>query len=107
MRRNPLLYYAVEEFLECAKIGYYSSGIIVLSQLLNLFNKKTPSKRHEVAHEILVKRPNREDYEQILESFKKAALNKQNEEITRYKNPSNYEKTVRKAWDELIASHKK
>lgn len=63
LERNPLLYFAVEEALECAKIGYYAIGILTFSQLLNLFNRKTPASRHVVAHQILRQRPTKPVFE--------------------------------------------
>lgn len=101
----PLLYYAVEEGAKCASLGYYSSGIIVLSQLLNLLNEKTPAKRHEIAHEILKLQPNKSDYETILEDFNKAALEKQNQEMSRYKNLDDYKKAVDDAMEVLRKRH--
>ena len=72
LKRNPLLYYAVEESLTCAERGYYSAGILTFSQMLNQFNGKTPSARHEIAHEFLQKRPTKKTYESILEQLKLA-----------------------------------
>lgn len=76
----PLLYYAVEEALECAKIRYYGVGIIAFSQLLNLFNEKTPEDRHSVAHEFLTQRPTILMLESVVERFKNAATGRSKKE---------------------------
>ena len=59
----PLLYYAVEEGLQCAKEGYYAAGIMALSQLLNVLNEGAPEARHRVAHELVERRPSKAEYE--------------------------------------------
>ena len=40
LKRFPLLYYAIEEGVLCAKQGYYSAGILAFSQVIKQFNIK-------------------------------------------------------------------
>ncbi len=73
LKRNPLLYFAIEESQKCASIDCYSAGILACSQILNCYGKKTSPVRHKVAHEILINRPNKKDYEAIFKQLKSAA----------------------------------
>ncbi len=101
--KNPFLYYAVEEALECAKIGYYSTGILTFSQLLNLLHKKTPTERHLVAHDILQSRPTKESYEKIEEAFKDAATHQSKTEQSRRSSQQEYNRQLTQKWTELIS----
>lgn len=102
LEQNPLLYYAVEEALLCAKNSHYAAGIITFAQLLNLLKEKTPEDRHLVAHKILQVRPTKEAYEEVKQEFEKAAEELNEEEIKKQKNISEYEKKVHTAWEELM-----
>jgi hypothetical protein len=101
--KNPFLYYAVEEALECAKNNYYASGILAFSQLLNLFNEKTPKDRHIIAHEILRHRPTKEMYEQIIEKVKNASIAINVREMKRHDDIKKYEQKILKAWNDLMS----
>lgn len=101
--KNPFLYYAVEEALECAKNGYYSTGILTFSQLLNLLHKKTPAERHLVAHDILQFRPTKESYEKIEEAFKNTATHQSITEQSRRSSQQEYNGQLTQKWNELIA----
>lgn len=102
MERYPLLYYSVEESMECAKMGYYSAGILTYSQLLNLFNKQTPSERHEVAHKIFIKRPSQDSYNRILEQLKQAALEQQRKEFSRIADAGIYSNKLLNNWKSIM-----
>jgi len=102
LERHPLLYYAIEEALECAKLGYYGIGILTFAQLLNLFNKNTPESRHMVAHEFLKQRPSEDMYNTIVESLKNVATDRSNQEIAKTKSIENYHKKLEEAWGILI-----
>jgi hypothetical protein len=102
LEQHPFLYYAVEEALECAKNGYYAIGIITFAQLLNIMNKKTPSCRHLIAHEILKTRPSKDSLETIKQEFKKAASEQNNREMIKYKNDSQYQDDVSQKWNTLM-----
>jgi phosphomannomutase len=102
LERHPFLYYAIEEALECAKLGYYGIGILAFSQLLNLFNKDTPKSRHIVAHEFLKQRPSKDIYTTVLESLKKAAADRSDQEIEKTKSIENYHKKLEEEWMILI-----
>ncbi|MHC4798924.1 MAG: hypothetical protein ACYTF1_20010, partial [Planctomycetota bacterium] len=95
-------YYAVEEALKCAKNGYYAVGIITFAQLLNLLKEKTPSDRHLVAHEILSKRPSKDNYEEIVQQFKNAASEFNYKESINYKDINQYKNLVLQKWQELM-----
>ena len=100
--KNPFLYYAVEEALECAKNQYYASGILTFSQLLNLLNEATPKDRHMVAHEILKNKPTKEMYEEIKAKFEKVASEINIKEISKSGDPKRYEQKIRQSWNELM-----
>lgn len=101
--KNPFLYYALEEALECAKNNYYASGILTFSQLLNLLNEKTPEDRHIIAHEIFRNRPTKEMYEQIVEKVKNAVTAINIREISRQSDIKQYEQIILKAWNDLMS----
>lgn len=102
LERNPLLYFAVEEALECAKIGYYASGILTFSQLLNLFNRKTPASRHVVAHEILRQRPTKPVFEEVVEEFKNVASEQSDQECGKLGTTTDYQQNLVKKWKVFI-----
>ena len=104
LKKHPFLYYAVEEALECAKNGYYATGIITFAQLLNLMKKKTPDSRHLIAHGILKVRPTKKTFEEVKEEFKKAASEYSEKEILNYQENSNYQDLVLQRWYELKQS---
>lgn len=105
LRKYPLLHYAVEESLLCAKMGYYGIGILAFSQLLNQLNKRTPDARHEVAHEFLKVRPTKGIYEGILEEFKKAASERSDSELEKSQNIQHYQQELVGSWDQLMKEH--
>jgi hypothetical protein len=98
LERTPLLYFAVEEALECAKTGYYGIGILTFSQLLNLFNERTPASRHVVAHELLRQRPTKLMFEEAIEAFKSAASRQGDRECRRHASTTDYQQKVAKEW---------
>ena len=102
LEQRPLLYYSVEEALECAKLGYFGIGIITFAQLLSLFNKKTPKARHIVAHEILRKRPTGEMFESVVEDFKSAASQRYHREIAKANSTEEYQQKVVEDWNLLM-----
>ena len=102
LEQYPLLHESIEEFLMCAKNGYYSFGIITLSQLLNMLKKKTPEERHKIAHEVLKTRPSKIEYQKILSAFEKAAQDMQNIELSKFKSPDEYKSEVEKKWNDFI-----
>ena len=73
LEKNPFLYYAVEEAMECAKNNYYASGILAFSQILNSLNEKTPKDRHVIAHEMLRNKPTKEMYDDIKSKVEEVA----------------------------------
>ena len=99
---KPLLYYSVEEALECAKIGYYGIGIIAFSQLLKLFGEKTPEYRHLVAHEFLRQRPSKEMFEETVAAFKNTASKQSDRECRRQNDIPAYQQLLSKKWKVLI-----
>jgi len=102
LEKKPLLYFAVEEALECANIGYYGIGILTFSQLLNLFNRKTPGARHIVAHEVLATRPTRETFDEIVEAFKEAARAHSDDEQRKQPDTSRYQRMVLNEWHSFM-----
>lgn len=98
----PLLFYAIEEALKCAEIGCYGIGIIAFSQALNIFNKKTPLGRHEVAHSIFERRPTKKVYEVIFEKFKKEALDCEIREMKKQHSFNEYKEKVIGEWKQLM-----
>jgi hypothetical protein len=104
LERYPLLYFAVEEALECSKQGYYGIGIIAFSQVLNVvFNEETPAIRHEVAHELLQRRPTKENLDSLIEQLKNAAGERANRERQKAASLPEYEARVMEDWAKLIA----
>ena len=104
LERHPLLYYAIEEALECAQSGYYGIGIITFSQLVNLFGKDTPESRHIVAHEVLKQRPSKEMFETIVESFKATACQYSDREVAKSQSIEEYNQKISEDWNALIKS---
>lgn len=102
--KYPLLYFAIEEAVLCAKRGYYSAGILAFSQILNQFQVKTPKERHEVAHKILTKRPDKRVYESISLQLKKAAQDKFKNELGRARDPGKYHRDLFFKWCDLQRS---
>jgi len=105
LERYPLLFYAVEESLECAKLNYYGIGIIAFSQLLNLFNEQTPPERHEVAHEFLTVRPSRCNFDRIVGQFKDAAEACSDRECARCDDVATFESKIAARWAAFIEAH--
>ena len=101
LRLYPLLYFAVEEALECEKNDYYASGIMVFAQLLNIINKATPDSRHDVAHKILEKRPTKEILEKMKMDFREAARVVCEKEIERINSIDLYKVKVNNEWWKL------
>ena len=101
--KKPMLYFSVEEAIKCASMGYYGIGILAFSQLLNVFNRRTPSARHMVAHEFLVARPSKEVFDEVVEAVKEAAREQSEREQKRYPNASSYQETVLREWHSLVA----
>lgn len=102
LQHNPVLYFAVEEALQCAKSGYYGIGILALSQILNALNKTTPTSRHVVAHEILRHRPNSPAFECVLEALKKTAYEQSKRELAKSKDKAAYRRRLVEEWHVLI-----
>lgn len=102
LEKHPLLYYAVEEALECAKLGYYGIGIVTFSQLLNLIKKETPKSRHIVAHEVLMQRPTKDTFDIIVESFRIAASEHSQREIAKSQSIEEYHQKITRDWKALI-----
>jgi hypothetical protein len=99
---NPLLYFAVEEALECAKIEYYCVGVLTFSQLLNVFNCETPASRHAVAHEILRTRPTKQTFEEVVEAFKSAASEQSDRESGKCRSVADYKRNIVSEWEAFI-----
>jgi len=94
---------SVEEALKCASMGYYGIGILAFSQILNVFNQKTPSARHMVAHEFLTARPTKEMFEQIMQTVKQAATEQSERELRKHSNPTTYQENVLSEWRSFMA----
>lgn len=99
LEQHPLLYYAMEEAVKCAQAGYYSAGIIIFAQLLNVFNEGTPDGRHKVAHSVLKERPTREAYDAIVAQVLKIAKKIQNSEISKYPDTKAFELEIGEKWN--------
>ena len=84
LQQYSILYYSVEEALECAKIGYFGIGIIAFAQLLNLLKEAAPKSRHDVAHSFLELRPTKQTFDQVVAEFKIAAARQCEEESRRH-----------------------
>ena len=102
LEERPLLFYAIEEALECAKLGYYGIGIIAFAQLLQLFDEKTPQSRHAVAHNFLERQPTKEMLDAIITEFKSAAARRSSKERTKTGNAEEYQKQIVVAWANLM-----
>ena len=102
LERNPFLYYAVEEALECAKNDYYASGILAFSQILNVLNEKTPGSRHVIAHEFLRQRPTKEMYDEIKNKLENTANKINIREMKKHDNIKEYEEKIQSRWKELM-----
>ena len=102
LNRYPLLYFAVEEALECRKIGYSGVGIITFAQLLNLFEKQTPRSRHDIAHEILAKRHDCQALDKIIEQFKSAAAECSDQECAKQEDVDKYRRQIVTEWAEMV-----
>lgn len=102
LERRPLLYFAVEEALECAKMEYYGIGILTFSQLLNVFNRKMPAGRHVVAHEILTTRPTKETFEEVVDAVKSAASEQSDRESAKCTTVAAYKRRIVSEWKALI-----
>ncbi len=106
LEEYPLLYYAVEESLECSKLGYFSAGIIVLSQVLHILegHKNVPEARNKVAHESLKWRPSKKDFDDVLRQVKRAAEDIYERERSRADDPKVYYERVQAMWESAISS---
>lgn len=102
LKRNPLLCFAVEEALECAKMEYYGIGILAFSQLLNAFGRKTPASRHAVAHEIFRTRPTKQTFEEVVDAFKIAASERSDCEMERCRTATDYKQKIVSEWEAFI-----
>ena len=102
LEQYPVLYYAVEEALECAKIGYFGIGIIAFAQLLNQLSEETPDSRHLVAHKFLELRPSKEAFDDVVAKFKCAAAERSDLEIRKCASCSDYERKVSAEWQDFI-----
>lgn len=94
-----MLYFAMEEAARCAQDGYYSAGIIIFAQLLNVLNEGTPDDRHKVAHSVLKERPTREAYDAIVSQVLKVAKKIQNSEISKYSDTKAFELEIVEKWN--------
>jgi hypothetical protein len=106
LEKCPLLYYAVEEALQCAKNGYYSIGIITFAQLLNIMNKNTPPSRHLVAHKILKIRPTKKSFEMIMNEVKNVASEYNCKEMEKYKDVKEYHVYIFNRWTDFLGKLK-
>lgn len=103
LEKNPFLYYAVEEAMECAKNNYYASGILTFSQILNSLNEKTPKDRHVIAHEMLRNKPTKEMYDDIKSKVEKVADEINIREIKKHSDIKQYEKNISRSWNDFMA----
>lgn len=103
LKKNPFLYFAVEESLLSAKQGWYSIGIIAYAQILNTLNQKTPQKRHEIAHRILRMQPSKSDYEAVLDKLKKAAQERCVAEFSKAKDKEKYREELLAEWKAWVS----
>lgn len=102
LQQYPLLYFSVEEALECAKIGYYGIGIMAFAQLLNLLSESTPDERHLVSHKFLEWRPSKQSFDAIVDEFKTAAANVSARESARVQDIGVYNQIVLQEWKDFI-----
>ena len=102
LNQYPLLYYAIEEGLQCAKDGYCAAGIMAFSQLLNVLQQETPDARNEVAHKLLETRPSIDDFNKILEMVKAAADRRYQMELKKEENPTLYHQRLLDDWKKLM-----
>jgi hypothetical protein len=102
LKRKPLLYFSVEEAIRSASMGCYGIGILAFSQILNVFNQKTPTDRHMVAHEFLTMRPTKEMFDKIVQEVKLATKKQSDREQKRYPDAASYQETVMTQWGSFI-----
>lgn len=102
LEKKPLLYYAVEEAVLCAKNGHYATGILTFAQLLNLLKEKTPNDRHLVAHQILEVRPTEKAYKEAKSKLEDVAKEISEMETSRYSNIQEYQDKVHEEWQKLM-----
>jgi hypothetical protein len=102
LEKYPLLYFAVEESLECARNGYYGIGIVAFAQLLNVMNEETPDSRHLVAHEFLERRPSKEAFDSVVEKFKESAAQRSDQESRKYDTVDDYGRKIAQEWETFI-----
>lgn len=103
LERYPLLYWSVEEALECAKIGYFGIGIMAFAQLLNIVNEETPDSRHLVAHRFLELRPTKATFDKVVDEFKCAAAKRSDQESSKCSSIHEYQRMLALEWEKLIA----
>jgi len=104
LEKYPQLYYAIEEGMECSKIGYYAAGILALSQLLNVLNTSTPEERNKVAHEFLHRRPEKTDFNRVIQQVKDVAQSLQHKELKRENDTKEYMQRLVSQWTNLLKS---
>lgn len=102
LRKKPKLYYAVEQALKNVEQGYFDMGVLAFSQILNLFNQKTPNQRHEVSHELLKKQQDEGSYNTIVDRLKLVAKFQQEKEIRRTTNKKRYYEELTQNWEQLM-----
>jgi len=103
---RPKLYYAIEQALKTAEQGYFDSGVLAFSQLLNLFNQKTPDQRHVVAHEFLEQQQDEDTFNVILNKLKLVAEYRQEKEIRKHKlGRKKYFQDLHAEWESFHAAH--
>ncbi len=104
LEKYPQLYYAIEKGMECSKMGYYAAGVLALSQLLNVLNTSTPKERHKVAHEFLCRRPEKTDYDRVIQQVKDVARSLQRNELKKEKDTKEYLERLVSKWTDLLKS---
>ena len=102
LRKKPKLYYAVEQALKNVEQGYFDMGVLALSQILNLFNQKTPDQRHEVSHELLEKQQDEGSYNAIADRLKLVAKFQQEKEIRKCTNKKKYHEELQHHWEQMM-----
>lgn len=102
LERHPLIYYAIEEGMVCAKGGYYAGGILAFAQLINLFNKETPQERHTVAHKMLDEIPSEDNYNQVKKQFEIIAEKMRANELKKVGDKIAYNQNLERRWRILI-----
>jgi len=99
LKQNPFLYFAVEESLLSAKEGWYAVGIIAYAQILKTLNHRQPMKRHEIAHQLLLMRPSKKDYDDVLNELKSVAKQQCLKEFTKAKDKEKYREELFRDWE--------